>query len=58
MGEDEVTVQVNRLLVVLLRLGELALDEVQLSAVVVDVGILGVLGQRRLEILLGLVRGT
>jgi hypothetical protein len=41
-----------------LRLGKLALDEVQLSAVVVDVGILGVLGQRRLEILLGLVRGT
>lgn len=42
--EDKVTVQVDRLLVVLGGLGELALDEVQLRAVVVDVGVFGVLG--------------
>jgi hypothetical protein len=56
--EDEVAVEVDRLLVVLLRLGELALDEVELSAVVIDVGILGILRQGRLEVLLSLVRGT
>jgi hypothetical protein len=54
--EDEVGVERDRLLVVLLRLGELALDEVQLGAVVVDVGVLGVLGQGSREVLLGLVR--
>ncbi len=54
--EDEVAVEVDRLLVVLLRLGELALDEVQLRAVVVDVGVLVVLGEGGREILLGLVR--
>jgi hypothetical protein len=56
--EDEVAVEVDRLLVVLLRLGELALDEVELSAVVIDVGILGILRQGRLKVLLSLVRGT
>jgi hypothetical protein len=58
VGEDEVAVEVDRLLVVLLCLGELALDEVQLRAVVVDVGVLGVLGQRRGEVLLGLFGRT
>lgn len=53
--EDEVAVEVDRLLVVLLRLGELALDEVQLGTVVKDVGILGVLGQGSRKILLGLL---
>ena len=58
MGEDEVAVEVDGLLVVLLRLGELALDEVQLGAVVVDVGVFGVLGEGRLEIDLGQFRGA
>ncbi len=58
VGEDEVAVEVDGLLVVLLRLGELALDEVQLGAVVVDVGVLGVLGEGRLEIDLGQFRGA
>jgi hypothetical protein len=53
--EDEVAVEVDRLLVVLLRLGELALDEVQLGTVVEDVGVLGILGQGGREILLGLL---
>lgn len=55
MREDEVAVEVDRLLVVLLRLGELALDEVQLGTVVEDVGVLGVLGQGSRKILLGLL---
>jgi hypothetical protein len=58
VGEDEVGVESDRLLVVLLRLSELALDEVQLGTVVVDVGVLGVLGQGRCEVLLGLVGVT
>jgi hypothetical protein len=56
--EDEVAVEVDGLLVVLLGLSELALDEVQLRAVVIDVGVRGVLGQRRSEILFGLLRDT
>jgi hypothetical protein len=58
VGENEVGVKVDRLLVVLLCLGKLALDEVQLSPVVVDVRVLGVLGQGGGEILLGLLRKT
>lgn len=55
MGEDEVTVQVDRFLVVLLCLGELALDEMKLCAVVVDVGVVGVLGEGGGKILLSLL---
>lgn len=51
MGEDEVTVQINGGLVVLGRVGELGQDEVELSAVVEDVRITVVLGERELEVL-------
>jgi len=58
MGEDEVTVEVDRLLVVLLGLSEFSFNEVKLRPVVVDVGILRVLGQSRSEVLLSLLRGA
>jgi hypothetical protein len=56
--EDEVLVQVDRLLIVLGCLGELLLDEVQLSSVVVDVRIIGVLLQSFLEVQFRLLRVT
>jgi len=58
MGKDEVTVQVDRLLIILLGLSEFAFNEVKLRPVVVDVRILGVLGQSRSEVLLCLLRGA
>ena len=48
--EDERTVQVNRLLVVLGGLGELAQDEVELSTVVVNVRLVLVVSDSSLEI--------
>jgi hypothetical protein len=53
--EDEVLVEVDGLLVVFGGLAELGLDEVQLGAVVVDVGVLLVLGERGSEVGFGSV---
>lgn len=58
MREDEVLVEVNRLLVVLLGIGEVALDEVGLGAVVVNIGVIAVLLEGLLELGLGLLRLT
>ena len=58
VGEDKVAVQIDRLLVVLGRLGELALDEVQLRTVVVDIRVISVLGQREVKIFNRLVGCT
>ncbi len=55
MREDKVLVQVDRLLVVACRLGELAQDEVQLRAVVVDVRVVLVLLYRLVEVFRSLV---
>ncbi len=51
MREDEVPVEVNGLLVVLGRFGELAQDEVELRAMVEDVGIIFLLAQCKFEVL-------
>jgi hypothetical protein len=51
--EDEVLVEVDGLLVVFGGFTEFGLDEVQLCAVVVDVGVLLVLGERGGEVGLG-----
>lgn len=56
--EDELTVQINRLLVVLLSFSKLSLDEVELRAMIVNIGICAVLSYRLGKILLRLVRGT
>lgn len=58
MREDEIGVQIDRLLVILLRIGELALDEMKLGAVVVNIRVFWVLGEGGFEILLSLVWGT
>lgn len=50
MGEDERAVEVNRLLVVLCGLGEFAQDEVQLGAVVVNIGVVLVAVNGELEV--------
>ena len=51
--EDEGAVEVDRLLVVLGGLGELTQDEVELSAVVVDIGVILVVGDGELEVVGG-----
>jgi hypothetical protein len=56
MGEDEVAIQVNRFLIVGGSLRELSFDEMELSSVIIDIGILGVLRQGVDEVFLGLVR--
>lgn len=43
MREDKIAIKVNRLLVVLRSLGEFATDKVQLSTVVIDIRVIGVL---------------
>jgi hypothetical protein len=48
---DERTVEVDGLLVILGGLGELTQDEVQLGAVVVDVGVILVVGDGELEVI-------
>lgn len=53
VGEDEGAVEVNGLLVVLGGFGELAEDEVKLSAVVVDIGVVLVVGDGELEVISG-----
>jgi hypothetical protein len=53
VGEDEGAVEVDRLLVVLGGLGELTQDEVELGAVVVDVGVILVVGNGKLEVVGG-----
>jgi len=55
VGEDEVTIEVHGHLVILSSLGELALDKVELRAVVVDIGILVVGGEGSSEVLESLV---
>jgi len=57
VAEDEVAVERDRLLVVALRICVLALDEVQLRPVVVDVRVFAVLGQRQLKVC-GCTRGV
>jgi hypothetical protein len=54
--EDEVFVEVDGLLVVLCGFAEFGLDEVELGAVVVDVGVVLVLGEGRFEICLSGLR--
>jgi hypothetical protein len=51
VGEDEGTVEFDGLLVVSRGVGELTEDEVQLSSMVVDVGIVFVLRGRLLEVI-------
>lgn len=58
MREDEVGVEVDGLLVILSRLGELPLNKVELGAVVVDIRVLGVLLNGLVEVLLGLIGVT
>lgn len=58
VGEDEVGVEVDGLLVILGGLSELSLDEVELGAVVVDIRVLGVLLNGLVEVLLSLVGVT
>lgn len=53
MGVDECTVKVNRLLVVLGGFRELSEDEVELSTVVVDVGVILVVGNGELKVISG-----
>ena len=53
MRVDERAVEVNRLLVVLSGLGKLGEDEVQLGAVVVDIGVVLVVGNGKLEVIGG-----
>lgn len=58
MGENELGVEIDRLLVVLGCLRKLALDEVQLRAVVVDIRVVGVLLQSQFKVLLRLLGVT
>jgi hypothetical protein len=53
VGEDERSVQVDRLLVVLRSLGKLAQDEVELGAVVVNIGVILVVVDGDLEVISG-----
>lgn len=53
VGVDESTVDVNRLLVVLGSFCKLSEDEVELSTVVVDVGVILVVGNGELEVISG-----
>jgi hypothetical protein len=46
VGEDEVTIKINGLLVVLCGLGELPEDEVELGTVIVDIWIFAVVLNR------------
>lgn len=50
VGVDESTVEVDGFLVILSSLGELSEDEVKLGAVVVDVGVILVVGDGELEV--------
>ena len=51
MGENEVLVQVNGLLVIACGLGKLILDEVQLRTVIVNIGVVLVLLEGPVEVL-------
>ena len=53
MRENEGAVEVDRLLIVLGGLGELAQDEVELCAVVVNIGVILVVGDGKLEVVSG-----
>ena len=50
VGVDESAVEINRLLVVLGGLGKLGQDEVELGAVVVDIGVILVVGDSKLKV--------
>lgn len=56
MREDEFRIEVNGFLIVLCRLSELALDEMQLCPVVVDIRVVGILLQGKFKVCLGLFR--
>lgn len=53
MRENEGAVEVDRLLVVFGGLGKLAQDEVELGAVVVNIGVILVVGDGKLEVVSG-----